>query len=259
MLILLITPIKVKAEVTNDVVDKMGYLTQEQIDDLQSDIDNIITTYQIEPVILIIGSADGKSSMEYADDYYDYYDYGVGSDESGLLLLVNMEAREIWISTKGNAIDVFDDSRIQTIVGNIKSNLSNEQYYEACKRFLNDVSYYENQGVASNHTRVDRVVTIQDTTYIGRVLKMIKTWPVYIIALLISLIATGIITASNKGRVTTSNLTYEEKDSFKLTDSMDQYLRETTHRIKIEKNSGSSSSTHTSSSGSTHGGGGGKF
>ncbi|MGI6705801.1 MAG: hypothetical protein ACOX6S_05925 [Clostridia bacterium] len=83
--------------------------------------------------------------------------------------------------------------------------------------------------------------------------------PVVIIALVISLIATLIASSNHKGRVTINSTTYEEKGSFELTGIRDDYIRESTTRVKIQSSSSNSSSTHRGSSGRTHGGGGGKF
>lgn len=87
---------------------------------------------------------------------------------------------------------------------------------------------------------------------------------VYIIALLISVIATIIASLSNKGKVTINNQTYEEKGSFNIVANNDDYIRQTTSSVRIVSNNSNSSgggrsSTHTSSSGRSHGGGGRKF
>jgi len=68
---------------------------------------------------------------------------------------------------------------------------------------------------------------------------------------------------SSKGKITINSGTYEEPGSFVLTETRDDYIRESTTRTRISESSGSRggnvSSTHTGSSGRTHGGGGKKF
>ena len=49
-------------------------------------------------VVVTANTLGGKSPMEYADDYYDYNGY----TDDGALLLVSMEDRDWWISTKGS-------------------------------------------------------------------------------------------------------------------------------------------------------------
>ena len=232
-----------------NVVDHVGYLTDNEIQQLQARIDKIKDRYKLDVVIVITDNTNGKSSMKYADDYYDYNDYGVDDKDSGLLMLINMQDREVWISTHARAIDIYTDSRISGMVNGITSYLSNGYYYDACNAFIDDVIKY---------------AKYSDTSYGGKVSRMLKSWPVYVIPLVISIVSTLVITGNSKGEVTTSTRTYEEAGSFTLTQNTDMYLRETTTRTKIQSQppsggGGGHSTTHKSSSGRTHGGGGGKF
>jgi len=83
------------AESSKNVKDYLNYLTAEE---------------KLDVVIVITDNTQGKSSRDFADDFYDYNGYGIGTRKSGLLMLVNMQNREIWISTCGDAIDIFTDN-----------------------------------------------------------------------------------------------------------------------------------------------------
>ena len=254
-----------------NVVDDMGFLSDSDIQELQGKINKIKEQFRLDVVIVITNKMNGKSSMDYADDYYDYNGYGIDSQYSGLLMLINMKDREVWISTTGRAIDIFTDGRISDMTGRIASYLSNANYKRACHVFLDDVINYSNKGVPSSQYREERLPDFyqQNPTYLQRVSRLVKSWPVYIIPLIISIVATIIITRSSKGRVTIDNRTYEEPGSFVLTQNTDKFIRETTTASKIQTDSydGRSgrnssynrSSTHRSSSGRTHGGGGRNF
>ena len=238
--------VTVKAGDYKNVKDTLDYLSQSEEARLKEEIDIIAKENQLDVVIVIVEDTEGKSSMAFADDYYDYNGYGIGSDYSGLLMLVNMGKREVWISTTGRAINIFTDRRIATMIDNVKKPLGSAKYYEACSTFLKDVRSYASTGTAARGT------------YFERVVKLIKTFYVYIAALVIAVIATVIASLSSKGKVTISSQTYEKQGSFDLFDSRDDYIRETTTKTKIESNSGKSS-THKGSSGRSHGGGGGSF
>jgi uncharacterized protein len=245
----------------NNVKDYLDYLTDEEESLLQESIDSVKTDYSLDAVIVITDDTEGKSSMEFADDYYDYNGYGVGSDASGLLMLVNMDQREVWISTTGKAIDIFTDSRIAEMVNHVISPLSDGNYFEASNAFIDDIKSYAEMGVPQGQHRVEGEPYYK-TTYFDRVLKLMKSFYVYLIAFVISGIATILVSLSSKGSVTINNHTYEGKGSFALSSSRDDFLRETTTKTRIQTNSdsgGSSSSVHSGSSGTTHGGGGGKF
>ena len=253
----------------NNVVDNLDYLSESEENELQSRIDTIKENYTLDTVIVITDNTDGKSSMEFADDYYDYNGYGLDSEYSGLLMLINMQDREVFISTVGKAIDIYSDSRISNMVDNVTGFLSNANYNDACNKFLDDVIRYVNYGVPEGQYRVegDPYSTLDsrrhsNLSYFGKASLLMRSWPVYIIALIIAIITTAIVSFSSKGKVTIHSRTYEESGSFVLTENTDLFIRESTTRIKIERNSGGGgggSSTHRSSSGRSHGGGGGRF
>ena len=67
-------------------------------------------------VIVTTNDAEGKSSRAYADDYFDYNDYGVGSEYSGILFLIDYDNGEMWLSTTGEAIRYLTDERIDKIL-----------------------------------------------------------------------------------------------------------------------------------------------
>lgn len=252
-----IAGIGVYAENPANVIDNLDYLSTSEIANLQADIDNIKNGYGLDVVIVITDNTEGKSSRDFADDFFDYNGYGIGSDYSGLLMLINMQNREVWISTTGKAIDIFTDSRISKMVDNVISPLSDAKYYNACRTFIRDVQNYANAGVPHGQYRVPT-----DMTYADKVSRMVKSFPVYIIALVVSIGATLILSFSSKGKVTINHKTYEEDGSFELSERRDDYIRESTVRTKIADSSsggGGRSSTHRGSSGRSHGGGGGRF
>lgn len=251
----LIGGIGVHAASTNNVKDFLDYLSKSEVTQLQTVIENIKDTHQLDAVIVITDNTSGKSSMNFADDYYDNNGYGVGSDYSGLLMLVNMQNREVWISTTGRAINIFTDSRISKMVDHVTSPLSDGDFSSACSIFLSDIIKYAEAGVPSGQYSRDSgsntVMSYKDKVYL-----MMNSYPPYIFAFIVALIATLIVSYSSKGRVTIDNRTYEENGSFALNGKRDDFLRENTTRIRVQSNS---SSTHRGSSGRRHGGGGGRF
>lgn len=258
MVLLFAGTCRVYGEESANVKDFLNYLTADQVAGLQSTADRLKADYGLEPVIVITDNVEGKSSMAYADDYYDYNGYGAGDDKSGLLMLINMADRDVWISTTGRAIDIFTDSRISAMLDGIVAPLPDENYLAACESFLSDVEAYAQQGVPEGQYRVEREALYQGT-YWERAVGLMKNPLVFLVPLLVSLGVTFLITLSNKGKVTVTHQTYEEKGSFVMTRQLDDFIREHLTKVKIEKNSGSGSSTHMGGSGSSHGGGGRGF
>lgn len=241
-----------------NVEDRLNLLTEEQVQELQPRIENTSLQHNLDLAVVITDDTGGKSSRDFADDYYDSNGFGIGEDYSGLLLLINMKDREVWISTTGRAIDIFTDARINGMVDAITGFLSDGNYNQACIEFVNQVGNYAAQGVPAGQHRINT----DPGTYMERVMRQIQSPLVYIIPLVIAIIATVLASLSSKGKVTINNRTYEEKDSFQLIGTKDEFIRESITQMKIPNNpggSGGGSSTHTGSSGRTHGGGGGRF
>lgn len=239
-------PIRIEASQTNNVKDFLNYLSETQVKKLQSKIDEISSKYNLDTVIVITDNTNGKSSMDYADDFYDNNNYGLDKEQSGVLMLINMNAREVWISTTGKAINIFNDNTINTMVNDITKYLSDKDYYGASSKFLEKVNYY----TKSNST---------PTSYASRLKDKATSLSSYIIPLIISIVATLIATYNSKWKVTVDSKTYEGNGSFNLTNKKDIFVSENTTRTKIEKNPSNNSTTHKSSSGKNHGGGGGSF
>jgi uncharacterized protein len=253
-----------------NINDYLNYVTDSEEIELKKSIDGVFKDNNLEVVIVITNNTEGKSSMAFADDFYDKNGYGVGSDHSGILMLINMEKRETWISTTGKAIGIFTDSRISDMTNNVTGELKKKEYYGACKVFVEDVKNYANIGIPQEQqgqqvqqgveSATDTSIIYAEPTYFQKVFKLIKFFPIYMGVLIISIITTIVASLSSKGKSTINSQTYEG-GSFVLSNAKDDFIREATTMVKIESNSnnGSQSSTHTGSSGETHGGGGGSF
>ena len=243
---------------SDNVKDYLNFLTIEEVNVIQERVENVVQDFNLDIVMVITADTQGKSSRDFADDYYDHNGFGVGEDYSGLLMLVNMEGREVWISTTGRAIDIYTDGRIAAMNDSVASFLTQERYYEACADYVNIAADYAARGVPEGQYRIE---TPASNTYMNRVSNLAKSWLVALVCLIIAVIATITASLSNKGSVTINSQTYEENGSFELCSSNDDYIRESTTRIIIPSSSSSSigSSTHRGSSGRTHGGGGRKF
>lgn len=235
----------------NPVVDDAKLLSQDEINELKVNIENFRENYNMDVVIVTSNDLQGKTPRDYADDYYDYNGYGLGDNKSGLLLLIDMDDRKIWISTSGDAIEYFTDNRIDYIVNDISKYLSNEEYFDACNIFLTDIQYYIDNGVPEDQ------YTYSEEEH---------TLKVLLIALGISAVVAGltciIVVNSYKNSKSVSSINYVDNNSIVFTKRRDTFVNTFTTKTKIEKNNsggGNGSSTHRSSSGNTHGGGGGSF
>lgn len=252
---------KVNAELKR-VVDKASLFNESEVSLLENSIKDISDEYKIDVVIVTTNDVNGKSSKAYSDDFFDYEGYGIGNDSSGVLLLINMEDREVYISTSGKGERYFTDDKIDSILDHVYVYLSHEQYYNGAEAFLNDADKYLNDGIPSNQYTIDENGDIVLST--GEIVKRIGI--ATLISLGISIIVCAVVVAAYKKPASFAEETYVDRNSIAFTKRSDRFISTHTTSRKIPKDSDGSSgsgsgrsTTHTSSSGNSHGGGGRSF
>lgn len=245
------------------VVDNADLLTDSEEESLESDIKTLIDKYDFDIVIVTADTIDGKTPMEYADDYYDYEGYGAGVDRDGVLLLVSMEDRDWWISTRGYGITVFTDYGIQKAGESIVNYLGKEKYLGAFEKFLSITEDYIDS--ANNGKAIDTNNEYRSTSDVIRNIFILAAGS-FGIGLIAALITVFVFKAQLKSvKFQGGAANYEVNGSLQLTRSNDVFLYKNVSKTKRVESSGGGhsggggSSTHISSSGATHGGGGGKF
>ena len=219
---------------------------------------DFINTYNLDMAIVTINKNNKSSSEAYADDFYDYNDFGCGSTFDGLLFLVDMDERMMHITTTGQAILIYDDYRIQRMLDDAYFFISAEDYYTTAKSFVMKAKEYAESGVPNSNKNY---IIDSDGNY-----KRVNVYNVELI-----FIVTGIITAVflvvtvSKHKLVkkaTNARQYLIRNSIKLTENVDQFITSNTTKIYTPPSSSSSgggSSTHSSSSGRSHGGGSRRF
>jgi uncharacterized protein len=129
------------------VYDEAGLFSSGEIQELESQIAQLSKTTKMDFVIVTTDRAHGKSSMEYADDFYDEGDFGNGSEKSGVLFLIDMDNRELYVSTSGAMIRYLTDSRIESLLDDAYEYASAADYSGAAKAFLEDAAKYYKKGI----------------------------------------------------------------------------------------------------------------
>lgn len=240
------------------VFDNADLLSDEDEAEINEEIDSIRNTYACDVVVVTTNDSEGKSAMEYADDYYDYNGFGIGEEYDGIILTINMDIREYWISTCGQAIFWFSDEEIEGMNSTVQVYLSDADYGNGVMAWLGDVAYeleyddgsgYIIEEINSNPFAAAAVV-IPKALLGGLIIATI------LIIVLIKMCRTAVPpTLANE---------YLKKDTVQIRNSEDRFLRTHTSSVKVVSESsggshGGGSSSHRSSSGRSHGGGGGKF
>ena len=216
-------------------------------------------------LVVTINDAEGKSSKDFADDFYDAK-FPEESEEDGVLYLIDMDNREVYLSASGEAIRYLTDERIERISDEVYEYVSEADYYGAFAAFIEETERYLIKGIPSDQYHYD-----VNTGEIDKYEEPMKiTFGEFLFALAAALISAGVTIGAVKAKY---QLKFEDfhydaytASEVDLTVKSDHLVNTfVTHR-RIPKNNGHSggdggsrSSVHRASSGRSHGGGGRKF
>ena len=231
------------------LVDDANLLEDYEEEKLLEELDRISEKLNFDIVVVTTNFTGGKSSMAYADDYFDYNGYGMGENYDGALLLVNMGAREWHISTTGYGIEALSDSDIDQIGEMVANHLSYGTYADGVELFAELIEAEVRD--AKDTEKLD----------IGEIF----------LRLLLAIIAGGVLAfipvSVMKKKLDNVDAKkeasdYVRRDKIVMTEQRDMFLFSNISRRARPKDTGSrsgGSSIHIGSSGRSHGGGGGRF
>ncbi len=268
LIILMLLPFSANAQ-SRYVIDNADLMTQEQEAALSNVLEALSAQYGFDAVALSVNTLDGKTPMEYADDYYDYNGY----KEDGCLFLISMEDRDWWISTKGFGITAITDYGIKVIESEVVPYLSSGDYFGGYQEYASLVAsfvveakngtpydtnheYTNSSGYTYSNNSSDYSDEEDGDFAVGSLIIS------FIVAVIIAAIIVGMVKSSYKPvRFKASAQDYLVDGSLNVTGSYENFLYSNVSKTEIQSSSssGGGSSTHSSSSGSSHGGGGGKF
>lgn len=239
------------------VFDQGGFFSPSVIAELEKRTRDFQLQYQLDLVVLTTKKTFGKTSQEYADDFYDDEGFGIGADKSGLLLLIDLDNRQTYISTSGRAIEIFTDYRINRIIDEQLPKLKSGDYYGAFKTAIEAAAGMIEQDEKGMQASARAVPMSMEKRLIISVL----------VGLAMGGLATMLVVFRYRKEYLPVGIADQLKCDMILT-QRDDLLAGTsvTSRVIRKKDSGPSSgggfggsSTHQSSSGRTHGGGGRGF
>lgn len=239
--------------------DGAQLLTEDEDNELEASLEELSVRQSFDVVIATIDSLDGEgytSMEEYADDLYDYCQFGYGANRDGVLLLISKGDRKWHISTCGYGITAFTDAGIQYLGQQMTSDMADGDYAAAFRTFIRWTDAYVTAAREGHPYDVNNMP--------HEPLSMMYLGLALVIGLVTALIVTGVMKSQLKSVAPQPDASsYVRQGSMRLTNQRDHFLYRDVHRTERPKASDSSdsggSSTHTSSSGTTHGGGGGSF
>ncbi len=255
------TPETVNAEVYY-VYDEADLLSDTEEEELDNQIYSLIETTGWNIYAVTIDDAQGFSAAAFADAVYEDW---AGIDTDGFLVLIDMDNREIYLSTSGIAIRYLYDERVDNVLDAGYAYVSNGEYAACLSEMIRSAEYYYGEGIPEDQYNYD-VETGAISRY--RTLTWMEAVPVLLLAALAGI---GIYKGISKSYVlngTDYEYQYSRYGNVNLTKQEDHFIRQSVIHHRIQTNSGGGthggggnhrSSTHRSSGGGTHGGGGRRF
>lgn len=235
------------------LVDEADILTNSEEEQLTALLDEISEHQQVDIAVYAAESIGDYSAMDYADNVFESFGYGMDADRSCILLLVCPETRDWHITTAGYGITAVTDVGLKYMSGQFVPYLSEGEYYRAFKVYADYCDDFIERARAGDPFDTDDLP--KEPFPAARNL---------VICLVIGIIVAWIITGKQKSQLITvrkqdSAKTYTKNDSMRVTESKDFFLYRTVNRTEKSDSSSGGSSTHKTNSGTTVGGGGGKF
>ncbi len=247
------------------VFDEANLFDEDDTKELENRIAGVRESENADLAVVTTDDARGKTSEEYADDFYDSHDMGVGDDASGILLLIDMDNREIYISTSGYAARVLTDNRIEAVLDAAYDEVSDGYYADGALAAIDSIETYLELGVPDDQYSVVR----EDK-------KRSLEWYEVLIAAAVAAIAGGLSCLGvvrkykmkkERSRTLGFHMSYRADSTLNFIKNEERFVNRSvvTRRIPRKNGPGPSGGSagrttmHHSSSGNMHGGGGRKF
>ena len=245
------------------VYDEAGLLSEDERVALLEQVNALREKTGWDIFAVTTANANGKSARAYADDFYDAQ---TAEDSNGVLALIDMDNRDIYLSTCGEAIRYLEDARIEAILDDAFSYVVDGDYAGCLSVMIRGVEYYYEKGIHEDQYNYD-VETGAVSEY--RTLTWMEVVPVALLSAGVGIAIYCIIMNrySLKGSTGNDSYPYTRYGKVDLTDTEDRFVHQTiTHHVIQTNNGGGNggggghrSSVHHSSGGRSHGGGGRSF
>lgn len=131
------------------VYDYGGLFSDEEVDELEGQAAALEERAAAAVLVLTVEDGQGRSARETADSFY--FDHGFEElyREDGLVFLIDMDNREIYLGTYGGMIQVLTDQRIQDILDEAYTCVSLGEYAGAARAALDRAGYWWEKGIPS--------------------------------------------------------------------------------------------------------------
>ena len=118
------------------IYDYADLFSENEEKQLYDAVTAFIEKNNMDMAIVTIKYNPERQAMVYADDFYDYNEFGKNASNDGVLFLIDMDTREMWISTTGDAINRLNDREIDRILDKCYNKITAKEYFECANEFI---------------------------------------------------------------------------------------------------------------------------
>ena len=134
------------AAALSGVYDAADVFSTDEEDDLSTRLEKLEEqTDDWKFAIVTTDDAEGKTARDYADDRWDD-----STDTDGALVLFDFDNGEVYISCAGDAMALYTDARIESILDEMFVYIPNGVYYDAAVAFIDSAARYYAAGMETD-------------------------------------------------------------------------------------------------------------
>lgn len=129
------------------VYDRGELFTSEETAELEAEAAKVAQEYDMNIILLTTADAEGMSSAAYAEDFYESGNYHQNDAKGGIVLLIDMEHRELNLVTYGDMIYYITDEREESIYDAGFDEVADGQYGDCMEEMLDAAEEYLEEGI----------------------------------------------------------------------------------------------------------------
>ncbi|NBH72307.1 TPM domain-containing protein [Clostridiaceae bacterium] len=257
------------------VYDQAGLFSREEEEELEAEIQRLQEKLGMDAVLVTVEDTGGKPAAEYADGFFDDNGFGTGEDRSGILYLMDMDNRELYISKSGKMVWALTDERVDSMLESGTAYMGQGDYPGCAYKLFSDTLRYQEEGIADRQYQAGQDAG-EAVFGRGKRHRRIRWYEVILAAGAAAFCAGGVCRKvrreyameEEQGRAANYYMAYRADTGFCFQSREDALVRSHIARQVIVQNtprgtgggkSAGRSATHRSGSGRIHGGGGRKF
>lgn len=129
------------------VYDDAGLFSAREAAQLEEKAQTLYEAHHMNFVLVTTDDADGRAAREYADDFYMDHGFYENGARGGITLLIDMDNRELYVSTAGDMRYYITDARVEEILDAGYDEVADGEYAQAMENMLKKTDALIRKGI----------------------------------------------------------------------------------------------------------------